>query len=77
MSHIFHPIIGDRPHGCNKQNKLWKEQWNFTNMLLHAKTLSFKNPENDNPLKIMAPLTDEFKRALNILNLDHLIKELD
>src|SRR5690606_15794082 len=23
MAHILHPIIGDRPHGCNKQNKLW------------------------------------------------------
>ncbi|RYY35745.1 MAG: pseudouridylate synthase, partial [Sphingobacteriaceae bacterium] len=22
MAHIFHPIIGDRTHGCNKQNKL-------------------------------------------------------
>jgi len=23
FTHIFHPIIGDRPHGCNKQNKLF------------------------------------------------------
>src|SRR6187402_2034215 len=30
MSHIFHPIIGDRTHGCNKQNKLFKEQWEMT-----------------------------------------------
>ncbi|MDY6800745.1 MAG: pseudouridine synthase, partial [Bacteroidota bacterium] len=22
FAHIFHPVIGDRPHGCNKQNKL-------------------------------------------------------
>ena len=25
MSHVFHPIIGDRTHGCNKQNKLFKD----------------------------------------------------
>ena len=24
FAHILHPIIGDRPHGCNKQNKLFK-----------------------------------------------------
>ncbi len=25
FAHILHPIIGDRPHGCNKQNKLFLE----------------------------------------------------
>lgn len=25
FAHILHPIIGDRPHGCNKQNKMFKE----------------------------------------------------
>ena len=36
MAHIRHPIIGDRPHGCNKQNKLWKEKYGMTTMHLHA-----------------------------------------
>ena len=36
FAHILHPIIGDRPHGCNKQNKLFKEKWKMTTMLLHA-----------------------------------------
>lgn len=36
FDHIFHPIIGDRPHGCNKQNRLFKERWNMTTMMLHA-----------------------------------------
>ena len=26
MAHIMHPIIGDRPHGCNKQNRMWKKK---------------------------------------------------
>ncbi|HHM20614.1 MAG TPA: pseudouridylate synthase [Bacteroidetes bacterium] len=43
-AHIFHPIIGDRPHGCNKQNRLWKEKWGMTRMLLHASSLSFQHP---------------------------------
>jgi tRNA pseudouridine65 synthase len=40
MAHIFHPIIGDRPHGCNKQNKLWKYRFGMATMLLHARSLS-------------------------------------
>lgn len=41
LAHLRHPIIGDRPHGCNKQNRFFKAQWNMTSMLLHAWQLSF------------------------------------
>ena len=52
MAHIMHPIIGDRPHGCNKQNKLWKEKWNMTEMLLHSRSLEFELAGNK--IKIVA-----------------------
>jgi tRNA pseudouridine65 synthase len=42
LAHLRHPIIGDRPHGCNKQNRFFKAQWNMTKMLLHARELSFE-----------------------------------
>jgi len=63
MAHTRHPIIGDRPHGCNKQNKLWKEQFGLTTMLLHAQKLSFpwRNEENIN---IEADFQPEFKQVL-------------
>jgi len=67
MAHIYHPIIGDRPHGCNKQNKLWKEQFNMTTMLLHANTLEFEYPKG-NKLIIQSKHDDEFRRVLEILN---------
>lgn len=65
MAHIRYPIIGDRPHGCNKQNKLWKEQFNMTSMLLCAKELelTFRNEE----IKIVSEYSDVFTRSLNIL----------
>lgn len=44
MAHIRHPIIGDRPHGCNKQNRLWKQKWNMLHMMLHAKRLDLPSP---------------------------------
>lgn len=67
MAHIFHPIIGDRPHGCNKQNKLWKEKFNMTSMLLHAKELSFKL-ENGKNITIKASLSPTFTYVLGMLN---------
>ena len=66
MAHIFHPIIGDRPHGCNKQNKLWKEKFNMDTMMLHASLLSFENDYFGKVL-IKADLSSEFKRVLELL----------
>lgn len=69
FAHIHHPIIGDRPHGCNKQNKLFKETWNMTTMLLHASQVQFKHPLTQQEIVIQAPLQDEFIRVMNLLNL--------
>jgi tRNA pseudouridine65 synthase len=66
FSHIFHPIVGDRPHGCNKQNRLWKEVFNMESMLLHAKELSFRNT-NGEEIVLEANFSNEFQRVLDIL----------
>jgi tRNA pseudouridine65 synthase len=67
FSHIFHPIIGDRTHGCNKQNKLFKERWEMETMLLHASQLDFNHPVIGLPVHIEAPLQDEFLRVMGIM----------
>ena len=67
FAHILHPIIGDRKHGCNKQNKLFKETWNMTTMLLHASSVSFKHPVTDKYIDVKAPLHQEFLRILHIM----------
>jgi len=67
FAHIFHPIIGDRTHGCNKQNKLFKERWDLDTMLLHASQLSFKHPLTQLQVHIEAPLQDEFLRMMRIM----------
>jgi len=70
FAHIFHPIIGDRPHGCNKQNKLFKEKWDMTTMMLHASMLKFQHPYISEEVFISAELSSEFKRVVSILNFD-------
>ena len=67
FSHIFHPIIGDRTHGCNKQNKLFKERWEMETMLLHASQLSFTHPVTSEIITVNAPLQPEFLRAMNLM----------
>jgi tRNA pseudouridine65 synthase len=67
FAHIFHPIIGDRTHGCNKQNKLFKEKWALDTMLLHASQLSFSHPVTQQLVTITAPLQSEFLRIMEIM----------
>src|SRR5690606_6188411 len=67
FAHIFHPIIGDRPHGCNKQNKFWLKKYQMNTMLLHACELSFKHPYSEEQISIKASISEEFKRVLAIL----------
>jgi tRNA pseudouridine65 synthase len=67
FSHIFHPIIGDRTHGCNKQNKLFTETWDMNTMLLHASHLSFTHPVTGKDVQIDAGLQPEFARVMQIM----------
>lgn len=67
MAHILHPIIGDRPHGCNKQNKLFLEQFSMNTMLLHAQQVQFQHPITTENIAITAPYQAEFGRMLATL----------
>lgn len=72
FAHIHHPIIGDRPHGCNKQNKLFKDTWEMDTMLLHASELQFIHPITKEKLHLKAPLHSEFKRMMELMEMQSL-----
>ena len=67
FAHILHPVIGDRPHGCNKQNRFFKNTFGMETMLLHASGLGFTHPVTGKPLLLKAGLHDEFKRMLQVI----------
>lgn len=69
FKHIFHPIIGDRPHGCNKQNKLFVEKFNMNTMLLHAQKIAFVHPVTQQNITIEAPLQSEFIRTMELVGM--------
>ncbi len=69
LNHLRYPIIGDRPHGCNKQNKLFKERWNMTTMLLHAQKLTIKHPFTNDIMHLEAPLFSTFSSMIDTLKL--------
>lgn len=70
FAHIFHPIIGDRPHGCNKQNKLFLEKFQLKEMMLHAERLEFIHPITFVKVRIESEPQGEFARMMNELKLN-------
>jgi tRNA pseudouridine65 synthase len=68
FAHIFYPIIGDRKHGCNKQNKFFKETWEMTTMLLHASELKFNHPVTGETVQLKAAVQAEFVRVMELMN---------
>ena len=67
FAHLRHPIVGDRPHGCNKQNKLFKDHFFMTKLMLHASSLSFVHPISSEQVVINSQYCDEFERMIDEL----------
>ncbi|MDN5203653.1 pseudouridine synthase [Fulvivirgaceae bacterium BMA10] len=75
FSHIRHPIIADRPHGCNKQNRFFKERWQMDTMLLHAQSLLFDHPFQENiKVSIEAPIQTEFQRMVQLMRWETILR---
>lgn len=70
LAHILHPIIGDRPHGCNKQNKLFLEHFSMIEMMLHAEKLTFTHPNTGDEVSIRSEIQGEMKRMLDELKFE-------
>ncbi|TSJ39320.1 pseudouridylate synthase [Mucilaginibacter corticis] len=68
LSHVNHPIIGDTTHGCNKQNRLFREKWEMTTLLLHASKLMFNHPVTHQSIIIPAPVHKEFNRVMVLMD---------
>lgn len=68
LKHLRHPIIGDRPYGCNKQNRIFKNRWQMNTMMLHALQLTFIHPYTQKEIIFKAPLPSDFEKVIQIMN---------
>ncbi|RQD72956.1 MAG: RluA family pseudouridine synthase [Candidatus Syntrophonatronum acetioxidans] len=61
LSYIGHPVLGDSQYGKRKQ------PFNLSGYALHAQTLGFIHPTQEEYMEFSAPLPEEFKEILNYL----------
>lgn len=69
FTHISHPIIGDRRHGCNRQNNLFRDNalLGIGTMFLHASALTFIHPITEVEVAVQAELQEPFQQILEKL----------
>ncbi|MRR54418.1 MAG: pseudouridylate synthase [Deltaproteobacteria bacterium] len=67
LKHVFHPIIGDTTYGEGRHNRLFRNEFGCSRMLLHAVELAFPDPWSGATVTINAPLDQEFSSVIRQL----------
>jgi tRNA pseudouridine65 synthase len=60
LRHVDHPIIGDTTYGQGRHNRLFRERFGSTRLLLHALSLRLRHPLTGDWLSIVAPPPADF-----------------
>lgn len=60
FNHLAHPIVGDTKYGDLRHNRMFRDQFGTTQMMLHAHALGFMHPVSRQWVRISAPLPDQF-----------------
>lgn len=66
--HLSHPVIGDTTWGDGRHNRLFREQFDCSRLLLHAVELELIHPASGGRLLITAPLDGEFAAIIDRLD---------
>ncbi|MBI2381142.1 MAG: pseudouridylate synthase [Gammaproteobacteria bacterium] len=62
--HIFHPLIGDTTYGEGRHNRLFRQEFEASRLLLIAHELAFVQPFSGEAVRIRAGLDEEWRRVL-------------
>ncbi len=60
LKHVGHPIIGDTTYGQGRHNRLFRDRYGCSRLLLHALALTLTHPLTGSPLTIHAPPPPDF-----------------
>jgi tRNA pseudouridine65 synthase len=69
LKHVDHPIIGDTTYGQGRHNRLFRERFGCTRLLLHALAVRLAHPLSGTALTIAAPPPPDFAAVAAALGL--------
>ncbi|TNC80582.1 MAG: pseudouridylate synthase [Oleiphilus sp.] len=68
LKHISHPIVGDVKYGKGPHNRLFRDQFKCSRLLLACTSMQIIHPYNELPLHMTCPLADDFVQTLHALS---------
>ncbi|MGB0838593.1 MAG: pseudouridine synthase, partial [Chitinophagales bacterium] len=68
FAHLRHPIIGDRKHGDRHHNRMFREKYEMSKLLLHAQELQFTHPSTQQNVYIHAPFSEAMKQVVSLFD---------
>ena len=70
LAHVSHPIVGDSTYGKGAHNRLFARVYGVHRLLLACVRLEFPHPVTREPLRVDAPLAEDFASVLRPLGCD-------
>lgn len=70
MNKISHPLIGDTKYGDKNHNVMFSENFNWSNLFLHAHSLQFVHPFSNEKLNLIAKFPDDWISLFEKFNWD-------
>jgi tRNA pseudouridine65 synthase len=67
LAHLSHPIVGDSTYGKGAHNRLFERLYGVRRLMLASVSLEFPHPVTRQPLRIDAPLAQDFASVLRSL----------
>lgn len=64
LKHLSHPLVGDVNYGKGPLNRLFREQYGFGRLALHAVSLGLVHPRTGDVMTLVAPLPPELTKLL-------------
>lgn len=65
MNKISHPIVGDYKYGDRFHNRMFENEFNCSNLFLHAFSLKFKHPKTNELIECKAKLPNDWEFILD------------
>lgn len=65
MNKISHPLINDAKYGDKNHDLMYEREFGWTNLFLHAGSLSFQHPFTEETLHLKADFSNDWVEAFN------------
>ncbi len=66
MKHISHHLVGDTTYGKGEHNRMFRDAFGCTRLLLHSRSLAFEHPVSGREVTVTAPLDDAFGEIVDL-----------